>query len=222
MHSGGQPAEDNWAISLRGEAMLVAWRWMAVVAVLVVAGVARGQAPADGTKVTNLPLRAPVGSIAGRPEWPKAKAADVDSVEHIVAAVYDVISGPAGQARDWDRMRSLFVPDARLMPIRTDKETGHADVLVLTVDEYIARSSGTLTAKGFFERSSHNDVEEFGNMVQVWSTYESRRALADPAPFARGINSFQLMKDGGRYWVVGILWDSERPGLVIPEKYLGR
>ncbi len=165
---------------------------------------------------------APVGSIAGRPGWPQAKPGDVDSVEHIVAAVYDVISGPAGQARNWDRMRSLFVPDARLIPIRPAGDRTHADVLVLTVDGYIARSSGTLTTKGFFERSIHNQVEAFGDLVQVWSTYESRRGLTDATPFARGINSFQILKDGERYWVVGIMWDSERPGSPIPERYLGR
>ncbi len=163
-----------------------------------------------------------VGSIAGRPDWPKAKPADVDSVDHILAAVYDVISGPAGQARDWDRMRSLFVPDARLIPIRASKDGAHADVVILTIDGYIERSSGTMTTSGFFERSLHNEVEQFGNMVQVWSTYESRHTAADPKPFARGINSFQMVKDGDRYWVVQILWESERPGSAIPEKYLGR
>ncbi len=165
----------------------------------------------------------PLGSIAGHAGWPRAKTADVDSVEHIVAAVYDVISGPAGQARDWDRMRSLFVPDARLIPIRPVGDGTHADVAVLTIDGYIARSSGTLTTKGFFERSVHNQVEAFGDLVQVWSTYESRRALTDPKPFARGINSFQILKDGERYWVTNIMWDSERPGSpAIPERYLGR
>lgn len=191
-------------------------RKIASLMVVLLAGVAWGQAPAPAAPK---PL---VGSIAGRTGWPVAKAGDVDSVEHIMAAVYDVISGPAGQARDWDRMRSLFVPDARLMPIQHVGDAGHADVVMLTIDGYIARSQARTATAGFFERSVHNEVEEFGSLVQVWSTYESRHAKADAAPFARGINSFQLMKDGARYWVVGILWDAERPGVEIPEKYLGK
>ena len=95
-------------------------------------------------------------------------------------------------------------------------------MVFLTIDGYIARSQARTATTGFFERSLHNEVEAFGNLVQVWSTYESRHAAADAAPFARGINSFQLVKDGERYWVVQILWDSEKPGSPIPERYLGR
>lgn len=161
-----------------------------------------------------------VGSIAAHPDWPRAKPADVASVDAIMAAVYDVISGPKGQARDWDRMRSLFIPDALLIPARAIKDTPHADAIILTIDGYIERSSNTMTTNGFFERGIHNDVEQFGNIVQVWSTYESRHNADDPKPFARGINSFQLLKDGDRYWVVNIFWDSETPEKPIPAQYL--
>ena len=77
-----------------------------------------------------------------------------------------------------------------------------------------------MVADGFFERSIHNELQQFGNIAQVWSTYESRHNLDDPKPFARGINSIQLLKDGDRYWIVTILWDSELPNKPIPGKYL--
>ena len=161
----------------------------------------------------------PAGSIASRPGWPVAKTEDVKSPEAIVAAVYSVISGGKGQQRDWDRMRSLFVPDARLIPAITGKD-GHNDALLLSVDGYIERSGARLTSDGFFERSINNEMQQFGNIVQIWSTYESRHDPADEKPFARGINSFQLLKDGDRYWVVNIFWDSENPNKPIPAKYL--
>jgi hypothetical protein len=160
-----------------------------------------------------------VGSIAGRSDWPMAKPEDVKSPEAIVAAVYNVISGGKDQPRDWDRMRSLFVPDARLIPAVAGKD-GHTDALMLSVDGYIARSGARLMSAGFFERSIHNDMERFGNIVQIWSTYESRHNADDATPFARGINSFQLLKDGDRYWVVNIFWDAETPTKPIPAKYL--
>jgi hypothetical protein len=163
-----------------------------------------------------------VGSIATHPEWPKAKPEDVKSVDAILAALYDVISGPKGQARNWDRMRSLFIPDARLIPSRVDKDTQHVDAIVLSIDGYIARSSTSMTTNGFFEHSIHNEVEQFGNIAHVWSTYESRHNADDAAPFARGINSIQLLKDGDRYWIVNVFWDSERPDSPIPAKYLGK
>jgi hypothetical protein len=161
-----------------------------------------------------------IGSIATKSDWPQAKPEDVKSPEAILNAVYSVISGPKEQQRDWDRMRSLFVPDARLIPVTSSPTTGHADVVVLTIDGYIARSQARMTTNGFFERSIHNEIEQFGNIVQIWSTYESRHNPSDPTPFARGINSFQLLKDGDRYWIVNIFWDAESPTNPIPAKYL--
>jgi len=117
-------------------------------------------------------------------------------------------------------MRSLFIPDARLIPASATGGGAHADAIILTIDGYIARSNGRMTTTGFFEHSIHNEVEQFGNIVQIWSTYESRHNADDATPFARGINSFQLLKDGDRYWVVNIFWDAESPTNPIPAKYL--
>jgi hypothetical protein len=145
---------------------------------------------------------------------PPARPADVSSLEAIIAAVYDAISGPAGQAREWERFRSLFVPGARLIP-STPKKEGGAEAQVLTVEDYISRFGPRLEKDGFFEQEIARKVERFGNIAHVFSTYESR-------PFARGINSFQLLKDGGRWWVVTIYWESERADNPIPPEYLPR
>lgn len=158
-------------------------------------------------------------SIAGHPGWPKAKPDDVKSPDAIVAATYDVISGPKGKERDWNRFRSLFVPDGRLVPTVALPD-GHGDVRPMTVDQYIERVSSAFQGNGFFERGVSQKVESFGNLVQVFTTYESRHGVEDPKPFARGINSFQLLKDGDRYWVVSICWDAERPDNPIPARYL--
>jgi heme-degrading monooxygenase HmoA len=150
---------------------------------------------------------------------PAARADDVKSMDAIVAAVYDVISGPAGQKRDWDRMRSLFVPGARLIPA-VASPTGGATARVLDVDAYIQRSGPVLERDGFFEHEIARKTEAFGNIAHVFSTYESKHKRSDPAPFARGINSIQLLKDGGRWWIVTIYWDSEKPEKPIPAEYL--
>ena len=165
-----------------------------------------------------------VGSIAGHPNWPVAKPEDVNSLEAIIGSVYKAISAAKGQQRDWDRFRSLFIPDAALIPTVSSPPApgppGHADAILLSVEGYIQRSNGRMTTDGFFEKSIHNEAQQFGNIVQVWSTYESRHSPDDPKPFARGINSFQILKDGDRYWVVNIFWDSETPNKPIPAKFL--
>jgi hypothetical protein len=116
-------------------------------------------------------------------------------------------------------MRSLFVPGARMIPVRV-RADGAADATVVDVEGYIARTAPFFAQEGFFEREVSRKVEQFGNIAHVFSTYEARHALADPTPFARGINSIQLMKDGSRWWIVTVYWDSERPGNPIPEAYL--
>jgi hypothetical protein len=149
----------------------------------------------------------------------RADPADVESVDAIVAAVYDVISGPAGEARDWDRWRSLYVPEARLIPVGVNRE-GVTGYQVMTPDDYVDMAGESLERSGFFETEIGRTQEQFGPVVHLFSAYESRRALDDPEPFARGINSFQLMNDGTRWWVLTVFWTSERPDLPIPEKYL--
>lgn len=150
-----------------------------------------------------------------------ANPADVASIDAIIAALYDVISGPAGQARDWDRFYSLFIDGARLIPtaIRPD---GSRVMQVWTPQEYVGRAGASLERDGFFEQEIGRVTEEFGQIAHVFSAYDSKRTLADPTPFARGINSIQLRYDGARWYVVTIFWDSERPDNPIPSRYLPR
>ena len=165
------------------------------------------------------PAPAPANTTAPTPAKPAANPADVASVDSIIAAVYDVISGPAGKKRDWDRMKSLFIPGARLIPTGARQTGGYAS-RVLTVDEYISRASGFFETEGFYEREASRKSEEFGQIVHVFSTYESRHAPGDAKPFQRGINSIQLMNDGSRWWVVTIFWQGEDEKHPLPEKYL--
>ncbi|MEX0692647.1 MAG: hypothetical protein WD043_12475 [Gemmatimonadales bacterium] len=163
-----------------------------------------------------------VAALAALPlvaQAPMADAADVASPEAIVTALYDVISGGAGVARNWDRLRSLFAPEGRLMPIGCNPQ-GQCRARVWTPEEYIQTAGAQLETNGFFEIETHNVTERFGNIVHVFSTYESRRAEADPEPFVRGINSIQLRYDGTRWWVVAVMWTDERSAGPIPERYL--
>jgi hypothetical protein len=169
-------------------------------------------------------LMAPLASRAQTPTDsapPHANPADVASLDAIVTALYDVISGPAGQARDWNRFRSLFIPGARLIPTG-HPATGPAATRVLTPDQYAERAGAGLTKNGFYEHEIGRTTDQFGAVTHIFSAYESKRAASDPKPFARGINSIQLFNDGARWYVVTIFWDSERPDNPIPDKYLTR
>jgi hypothetical protein len=150
---------------------------------------------------------------------PAARAADVASPDAILAATYDVISGPAGQKRDWDRFRSLFTPGARLVPTGPKKEGGFY-IQVITPDEYAKLADAYFEKNGFSEKEISRKSERFGNIMHVFSTYASRHDAKDPEPFERGINSFQLFFDGARWWVVTIYWEGETAGSPIPKEFL--
>lgn len=168
------------------------------------------------------PTRACVaGQSAEQTSSAAANASDVASIDSIVAALYDVISGPAGKKRDWDRMRSLFIPGGRLIPTGR-RPTGEAGHRVLTVEDYIAASSKSVAENGFFEREIARRTESFANIAHVFSTYEGRHKAEDAKPFVRGINSIQLMNDGKRWWIVTVFWQGEGPDTPLPEKYLTR
>jgi len=150
---------------------------------------------------------------------PVAAPADVASIEAIVAALYDVISGPAGQKRDWERMRSLFHPEAKLVPLVKAKEGGMR-ALHLKVEDYVTRSGPMLERDGFFEQEIARRVDRFGDLAHVFSTYAARHKLEDKEPFLRGINSLQLCQQGGRWWVLQIAWEQEADAGPIPAQYL--
>ncbi len=160
-------------------------------------------------------------SVPPTPTAPAARPSDVASVESIIGSLYDVISGAANQARDWNRFRSLFASGARLI-VAAPSPDGRVPSRSMTVEEYIVAADPFLQRDGFWEQEIARRVERYGNVAHVFSTYESRVRTADSSPFTRGINSIQLVTNGERWWVVTILWDFERPGNPIPAEYLPR
>jgi hypothetical protein len=158
-------------------------------------------------------------AAAQQPAPPRANPADVGSVDAILTALYDVISGDTATRRDWDRFRSLFAPNARLVPTGR-RADGTGVMRVMSPDEYAASAAPFFAREGFFERESARRTETYGGMVHAFSTYESRHAPGDAQPFQRGINSIQLYHDGARWWVVTIMWWAETPAFPLPPRYL--
>lgn len=142
---------------------------------------------------------------------------DATSIDGVIDAVYEAISGARGVPRDWDRLRSLFHEDARLVPvIRGDDD--QSTNRVLTLEEFIEIARPAFENDGFYESEVSRRIDRFAHIAHVFSTYEARRAK-DEEPFIRGINSIQLVHDGKRWWILSITWDTERKGNPIPEEY---
>lgn len=143
----------------------------------------------------------------------------VQSLDSTLYNLYAVISGEKGEKRDWDLFKYLFHADAQLIPSGKNQE-GVIGARYMSPDGYVTSSGKWLEENGFFEKEIYRKVDTFGNITQVFSTYESYRSEKDEKPFARGINSIQLLHDGSRYWIINIYWMAETPENPLPEKYL--
>lgn len=191
----------------------LSWFFLAAVAV------SAGQ-KSQTAKPVEMPARAPMFTAADlAAKVPTAKPDDVKSMDAILAAIYEAISGPAGD-RDWNRFRSLFLPEARFTDAGKSPD-GSTVIISWGLEDFI-RDARTVFAKDpFYEKAIVNKPDVYGNVAQVFSSYESRHAPGEK-PFQRGINSIQLLNDGKRWWVLSILWDSERADNPIPAKFAGK
>jgi hypothetical protein len=133
---------------------------------------------------------------------------DVSTLDGILHALYEVLSGPAGQPRDWERYRSLFMEGARLIvvvAVAGEKPRAHQ----LTMEDYIRRVEPIFVVEDFWERETSRQTEILGRVAHVLSKYESLRDPNGP-PFECGANSMQLFYDDSRWWVVSVMWNTSR------------
>ena len=142
---------------------------------------------------------------------------DFATIDGVLHALYDVISGDAGKEPDWARERSLFAPGARLMPTRAD-DSGNLSVQVLSVEDYIVTRAAFLRDHAFYERQVSRKVERFEHIAQVFSVYESASTPDGPA-FVRGVNLIQLILTDGRWWIQSILWENDVKGATLPASF---
>jgi hypothetical protein len=156
------------------------------------------------------------GPAAGRP--------DGASVDTIVAALYASVSHGPDAEPDWERMRGLFLQVGMLIPPKRPTQDLFTVIDVDGFQNLVRKGIAAAKQKGdptsFYESEAARRTDCFGNICQVFSTYESRRAPSDPKPFVRGINSIQLVHDEQGWWVASVIWDTERPDNPIPAQYL--
>ena len=144
---------------------------------------------------------------------PAPRPEDVTTIDGIIKAFYDVVSGPAGTPRQWRRDSTLYIPRVRFVAMSV--ENGQPVAAVMDHAEFVDRYNKAFVDRGFFEREIHRLTKRFGNIVHVFSTYEYRATENGPVQ-GRGVNSIQLFWDGSRWWIASATWDDERPDNPIP------
>jgi hypothetical protein len=143
-------------------------------------------------------------------------AADIESIDGIIAAFYDVISGPSGELRQWDRDATLYPPNVQFTPTSVSSD-GEIFGQLIAKQDFIDRSNSFLIESGFVEREIHRVTRHFGNVADVASTYEWTTEDGDTG---RGINFIHLFHDGARWWITHATWDSERVDNPVPAEFL--
>ena len=141
------------------------------------------------------------------------------TIDGTINALYEVISGEKGAARDWDLMRYIYHPNAKLVPTGKNPQ-GKVGAHYVTPQYYTESSGKWLVENGFYEEEINRKVERFGNIAHVFSTYQCFHSKTDAEPFMRGINSIQLLNEGDRWRVINIFWQQEDEDNPIPEAYL--
>lgn len=184
--------------------MRLVLRWLSAL-VLLGMPAALAQTSGDSKQHIDVPTIAP-------------RAEDVASIDGIMKAFYEVISGPPGQPRQWSRDRSLYIADIRFVAMSEDR-AGKPVAHVVSHQQFVDASNPILVKNGFYESEIHRVTQKFGNIAHVFSTYESREK-ADGPVIARGINSVELFYDGKRWWIASNTWDDERADNSLPAEYL--
>ena len=147
--------------------------------------------------------------------------ADVAAIDALIDMIYEVISGPAGQERDWEMFKALFAEDARLVPSGRNPQTGATGFAVWSPEDYAEAAGPQRMQSGFFEVETHRVLEVYGTLAHAWSTYEARQTEDGPV-FLRGINSMQLIKNGDQWKVMSIYWSDQNSSGEIPARYRGK
>ncbi len=148
----------------------------------------------------------------------EADPVHVASVSAIIKSLYDSISFKKGDTADWKKMRSLFIPDGRLLiPKRAT-----TDSISLTTEQFVERgkivfANETFAGKGFRETEIARREEAFGFIRHIFSAYEAVLSDIDDIVIGRGINSIQLLWESDRWWIVSMVWDDERPDNPMPD-----
>src|SRR6201987_5837123 len=153
-----------------------------------------------------------VQPVAARPE-------DVASIEAIVKASYETISGGVGVPRQWGRDESLFDPNVRFVAVERDPKSGAIVAMITTHQEFVDAADESTVKEGFTERELAHKIERYGNVATVLSSYEGKNASTGKV-VTRGVNIFQLYFEGKRWGTLSVVWDEEPPANPIPPEFL--
>jgi hypothetical protein len=137
----------------------------------------------------------------------------VQSVEGITAKMLELISGPKGQARNWEDFRSLFLPSAQLISLNPNAQPMD-QARALSIEEFIRHIGPVYSQQGFYESALNIVVHEFNGMANAFQSFTARNA--DGSYNARGINNYLLVEANNRWYIASSTWSNEDANHPLP------
>ncbi|MCG8553978.1 MAG: hypothetical protein MJD61_01630 [Proteobacteria bacterium] len=158
--------------------------------------------------------------LASEPVTASVEHPDWISPETLSQAIYSIVSGPAGQARDWDRYRALFREGARFVTFGSNKDS--TQIFEFGVEDYIEWYRPSMLENGIYEKQIWHRTEQYGRLAQRWGTCEYRWQSPDGPPKGRCLVSMQFVYDGKRWWITSMIWEGALKPDTVPAHYLSK
>ena len=135
----------------------------------------------------------------------------VKSIEAIVKAPLEIISGEKGEIRDWEAFRNLFTATATFSFVQHDT-LGNSRYRSFSLEEFVRIGRRGYEGNGFLEYELSKTVDEYNGIAHVFQSYYAKGQKEE-----KGINSYQLMYDGNRWWITSLIWVSNENGVPLPD-----
>jgi len=141
----------------------------------------------------------------------------MDDLDSVIAEMYDQVCFEKGQRPDWKRQAEIFAPGARMVRIN-DSGVFEFDQESYRVNFEAMIDSGEMPS--FWEGELWRETRQFGDMAHVLSAYETRRSRGGEV-MNRGVNSIQLFRRDGRWWISAMIWRREGKAVLIGDAPIG-
>ena len=138
----------------------------------------------------------------------------VKTIEGIVGETIRIISGAKGVERDWEAFRNLYTDDAKIT-IVAQKKDGTNSIKTITLEKFVRLGKNFYKKEGFYEYELKKTIDEYNGIAHVVQSYQTKYADKNN----RGINSYQLVFDGKRWWINNLMWTDNKNGVDIPKEY---
>ncbi|WP_312923900.1 hypothetical protein [Empedobacter brevis] len=139
---------------------------------------------------------------------------DAKTIEALMKASYEVVSGEKGAKRQWERDHYLHHPKAVYSYFDRKKQ----EQVTMTLQEFHKETDEMVFNTAFYENEINREVRVFGNVAHVWSTYETRLEKGGKVE-RRGINSIQLIFENNRWYIISWTFSGETDQNIIPKTF---